>query len=77
MPLHVGRQIRHKRKKKRHGDDNNTDQNRFQKPNQISSIGKEIRGEIEEKPAKLGGREPISPENNNWAATNLGAPAGA
>jgi len=75
MPLHVGRHIRHKRKT-RHGDDN-TDQNKFQKPNQISSIGEEIRGEIEEKPAILGGRGPISPENNNWAATNLGAPAGA
>lgn len=50
----------------------NTGQNKIQKPNQISYIG-----EIEKEPAILGGCEPISPENNNWAATNLGAPAGA
>ena len=53
------------------------DQNKFQKANQISSIAEEIRGGKREKPAILGGFDPISTENNNWAAANLGARAGA
>jgi hypothetical protein len=41
------------------------DQNKFQKANQISSIAEEIRGGKREKPAILGGFDPISTENNN------------